>query len=269
MNAENKLSRNELYDMVWEQPITHLAKKFGITPYQLNKICKQYRISKPLPGYWQKVDMGKKVSQRPLVSDPDLDHKPIIIFPQILTSVKPKTRKKRSVYIKKPINITETCHKLHPLVAKTKSSGFEIDRERAIYGLRKPRNEYLNINVTPRLVKRALMLADTIIKAIEKRGHKLEIDAEEKRTWSGNPYLVFDCYLSIKCEKVRFKISKKLNRVERSLSKEDKERLESDRYISDRWRYISSGLLRVKVLEAEYRDDTWMDNDKLLKNRFH
>lgn len=106
------------------------------------------------------------------------------------------------------------------------------------------------------------MLADTIIKAIEGRGHKLEIDAEEKITWSGKSYLVYDCYLSIKCEKVRFKISEKLNRVERSLSKEDKEQLESYRYISDRWRYVSSGLLRVKVLEADYRNDTWMDNDK-------
>jgi hypothetical protein len=40
-------SRNELYELVWAKPMTHLAKELGLSDVGLRKICVKYGI--PLP----------------------------------------------------------------------------------------------------------------------------------------------------------------------------------------------------------------------------
>src|ERR1035437_9460398 len=48
------LTRKELYDLVWEQPLSRLAKTS-------RKICKRMNIPIPAMGHWQKIQYGKRV----------------------------------------------------------------------------------------------------------------------------------------------------------------------------------------------------------------
>jgi len=55
------LTRKELYDLVWSQPIGKLAKKYKVEPQRLKEICTENKIPLPNRGYWSKVRFNKKV----------------------------------------------------------------------------------------------------------------------------------------------------------------------------------------------------------------
>ena len=60
---KNKLSRQELYDLVWSTPLSQLAKKYQISDNGLRKICIKLDIPLPKNGYWSKIKFNKKVSK--------------------------------------------------------------------------------------------------------------------------------------------------------------------------------------------------------------
>jgi hypothetical protein len=53
-------TREALYNLVWAEPKTALAKKFGVSDDWLSKICRTVIIPLPPRGYWAKVAAGKK-----------------------------------------------------------------------------------------------------------------------------------------------------------------------------------------------------------------
>lgn len=55
-----KLSREDLYELVWSKPIRDLAKDFGISDVALAKRCKRLGIPVPGRGSWARVDAGQK-----------------------------------------------------------------------------------------------------------------------------------------------------------------------------------------------------------------
>ncbi len=68
MNHEDtrRISREELYEQVWSQPMSKLAKNYELSDVGLAKICKKLEIPIPKRGYWQRKQHGKKVSRPPL-----------------------------------------------------------------------------------------------------------------------------------------------------------------------------------------------------------
>jgi len=59
----NKLvfTRQELYDLVWSEPLIRISRKYNISDNGLRKICKKMDIPLPDNGYWQKVHYNKPV----------------------------------------------------------------------------------------------------------------------------------------------------------------------------------------------------------------
>ena len=62
------LTRKELYDLVWSEPLSRLAKKYKISDNGLRKICKRMNIPIPAMGHWQKIQNNMKVT---IVKFPD------------------------------------------------------------------------------------------------------------------------------------------------------------------------------------------------------
>ena len=71
MDHSIRLTRNELYEKVWSQSVSSLAKEMGISNVRLAKICKRYNIPRPGLGYWAKKQAGLKVQQKPLPKGDD------------------------------------------------------------------------------------------------------------------------------------------------------------------------------------------------------
>ncbi len=47
-------SIEELRELVWSKPSTHIAKDFGVSDRMIGKWCVKRGITKPPPGYWKK-----------------------------------------------------------------------------------------------------------------------------------------------------------------------------------------------------------------------
>jgi hypothetical protein len=66
-DIRTSLTREELYALVWNQPMTHLSKSFGISDQGLAKICKRIGVPRPKQGplvqasSWQ-ADRGHRSS---------------------------------------------------------------------------------------------------------------------------------------------------------------------------------------------------------------
>jgi len=60
------LTRQELYDMVWSEPMSSLAKNFGISDVALAKRCRVVDVPIPYRGYWARKAAGQKPAQTPL-----------------------------------------------------------------------------------------------------------------------------------------------------------------------------------------------------------
>ncbi|WP_128970418.1 hypothetical protein [Bradyrhizobium tropiciagri] len=56
-----RVTREELYRMVWLKPIIRLAEEFGITGNGLAKVCDKLDVPYPPRGHWAKKEAGKPV----------------------------------------------------------------------------------------------------------------------------------------------------------------------------------------------------------------
>lgn len=64
--TDTKMSREALYDLVWQRPLSRLAKEFGISDVGLRKICHQHDIPTASNQWWFAKEYGKPAVQTPL-----------------------------------------------------------------------------------------------------------------------------------------------------------------------------------------------------------
>ena len=61
-----KFTRQELYDLVWSQPMKTVSASVGVSDVALAKACRKAQIPVPERGYWAKKQAGKRIIKRPL-----------------------------------------------------------------------------------------------------------------------------------------------------------------------------------------------------------
>src|SRR5205807_8278217 len=57
------LTREQLYQFVWNEPIRTVAVRYGLSDRGLAKICMRLNVPVPGRGYWQQKAVGKAVSR--------------------------------------------------------------------------------------------------------------------------------------------------------------------------------------------------------------
>lgn len=60
------LSREQIYNEVWELSLAGVARKYSISYGLIYKLCKEANVPIPPSGYWTKLNFGKPVSKPPL-----------------------------------------------------------------------------------------------------------------------------------------------------------------------------------------------------------
>lgn len=60
------MTREELYEQVWSQPMRTLAASMGISDVALAKRCKAANVPVPPRGWWAKKEAGKAAKVEPL-----------------------------------------------------------------------------------------------------------------------------------------------------------------------------------------------------------
>lgn len=53
------ITREELYDLVWSQPMTKVCERFGVSSSYMARVCTLLNVPRPPRGYWAKLAVGK------------------------------------------------------------------------------------------------------------------------------------------------------------------------------------------------------------------
>jgi hypothetical protein len=87
----HRLTRQELYDLVWTEPAYKVAERYGISGVALAKRCRNAAIPLPTRGYWAKLQFGKKTKRTPLKPPPLGTSETVVIIQG--TGPRPKVEK--------------------------------------------------------------------------------------------------------------------------------------------------------------------------------
>ena len=172
------LSREELYDEVWNTPMRHLATKYGTSDVGLAKICKRHRIPRPPQGYWIRREHGKADPRTPLPAVEGEALQQVKLAPQMAGDKQAdelggvaaeRLEKNRSV-------VPKNLQRPHPLVAATIRAlrAEQPDREGLLWA--RGRN-VLSVKVSISVLSRAMCIMHAFISALEKRGYSYNIQA--------------------------------------------------------------------------------------------
>ena len=174
MNSTIEMTRQQLYDEVWAEPISKLSKKYGLSDVGLAKVCKRNGIPRPGNGTWSKLKHGHKVKKTPLPEMPD--EKPI----RFNTSIKgigkedpamPKEAEALIAFEQQEENRIVVPEKLlNPLPCIKNVRAELLSAEVAWDGLLHT-DSLPRIMVTKPLIPRALRVMDTLVKALRSRGY--------------------------------------------------------------------------------------------------
>lgn len=60
------VDRKTLYEEVWQEPMTTVADRYGVSSSFLARVCERLNVPRPSPGHWSKLRHGKSIVQLPL-----------------------------------------------------------------------------------------------------------------------------------------------------------------------------------------------------------
>lgn len=176
------LTRNELYKMVWTEPLTIISRRFHVTYSDLREIYRDLNIPIPESAHWSKLQWGKSVKVIELPDDNTCLNE-IELFEKepgdsdILPANPANTEVGNTEYqFKVPSRLT------NPDILITKAREYfeavhKHDwRSNSQYPKRK---EIINIDVRYENLSRALRIFDTVIKALRTCGHDISFDYDD------------------------------------------------------------------------------------------
>ena len=167
-----KLTRKQLYDMVWTEPLTAISKRLEISGAELGKRCTAANIPLPPNGYWSKLTHGKTIGRTPLTDDEnqEVDLAPYLTPQQIIE--KEISKGDQSVF-----KVPEILYAKDPLIIDTKEKHREdmIPWSQRKSPYKNKIKESLNVSVGEKTIDRALCIFSTVINGLRFRGHDIKI----------------------------------------------------------------------------------------------
>lgn len=174
-------TRNELYDLIWSNPLSQVAKTYNLTDNDLRKRCKEFNIPIPYNGYWQKVKYNKPVKKEKLAPSSldqtitlaireegnilNLDQSPLIVLTKEIQNDP-----------KEPLIVPESLIKPHKVIEQTKLHWADFKKNSYNYDRS---IQWLNIRVEPENQKRALLFMNALINLLSYRGHTIKVTDSE------------------------------------------------------------------------------------------
>jgi len=251
------MKRADLYALVWEQPVTHVAKEFGVSDVAIRKICIKHGIPTPPLGYWAKLQHGKRVTQPPLPplksGQSDSVNLHARLKPSLPTEVL-ETRRIVEQELTRPENRisvpTERPVKLHPLAfasekilrkVKPDDEGFVV-----CGGAGK-----LDVKIGSASIDRVVVLIHAMLNAATEKGYQLSSNAEFRIVVDEQPLAVRIYETKTKAEHVPTPVDLKQQ------AREDETRLrynityKSTRNVYPAWDYSPSGRLVLEISDPK------------------
>jgi hypothetical protein len=175
------LTREQLYERVWLEPIHRLAPQFGLSDVGLAKLCRRHQVPIPGRGYWRRKETGHKVRQTPLPKATDPTLTTIHIDRPTPKSPPPATADLHPLAAleRRPENriiVDEDIEANHRLIRATRHYWSAVHKGDADA----EKQAHLDVQVSPEARPRALRIMQALLVALERRGFELEPGADGK-----------------------------------------------------------------------------------------
>ena len=245
-----RYERAKLYEEVWAEAVTIVAKGYGVSDVALRKICKQLAVPLPPLGYWAKIAAGRKPPTPPLpkysgeaeivrqhyVSDVPVEPDPEHLVARREFEARPENR----------IAVSETLDAPHPLVAATERA-FRKPKQRDLRDLPTTERRALDISVSEASLPRALRIMDALVKALDARGMPLRVtELDGKRR----------CCVTLQGQALTVRLIENMLRTEREPTAKEREEIKKygRTYLPDRFSYQPTGMLKLGII-GNYHDE--------------
>lgn len=176
-----KLTRKELYDLVWSTTISKILEQYAVSNDGFKKICKKYEIPLPPNGYWLKLKHNKPFKKELLNVDFNGDNQIEFALREAGSIINidqtPLTILTKQILSDKnaPLKVPEKLTKPDILTTQTKETNSNNNYD--FYNYRTSKIDLLSIyGVEKENFNRALIIMDMFVKLLRYRGHSFKRD---------------------------------------------------------------------------------------------
>lgn len=261
----NYYNRQKLYEEVWIEPITEVAKSYHVSDSAIRKVCKSLSIPTPPPDYWSKTrtDGKNRIPNFPIGNYPTgkygLRNRQWIV-PQRNDSIETRLGFLNSedlsvvLSVADQISITNDTDKFHSAVVKQKrmitnwqkAYKKNLDKDWGRHGLEHPPMNADNLSEEG--VTRLSRILDSLVRALEPLGCVLLSD---------------DAAFVINGEKVTYSFSEAKDKIDHIIT--PKEHAELLKYEDERKRYSWASKPKIRKYDYSFNGKLTF---KLCSNKF-
>ncbi len=239
-------TREELYQLVWSEPMLTIVNKYLISDTGLRKICISTDIPLPRAGHWMKLKFGQKIPQPPLPKTKslkttiELELRPLELL-KVKGVLSPAKTKKILIEqeLAETLSVSKRLSKPEKIIVQAKENLTRKDTYPR-NGLISTHIGFVSISVSKQNIPRALRFMDTFIKSLRARGHDYIIGTREN-------------YVLIKGEE-----------IETGLREKTMQAPSTDKW--SKYDYVPSGALVLKTGKWSYKKE-WTDSKQLLEQQ--
>lgn len=180
------VTRDELYEKVWEMPLSRVAEHYDSEYWRLRAACKTYNIPVPPAGYWMKTEAGKPVPKRPPLPPTNPGARVPIFTGQAATARRASTREQRKrEYIAQMSGLSIIDD------GQDHSAVSQLRRQRReAYGTANPQLRKIHLAPLSEAGERSFQIMNTIAQALSTRGFRVvAADLAYMEAWSGKWHL--------------------------------------------------------------------------------
>lgn len=274
MAGITKVTRRQLYDLVWSEAVDTLAKRFGMSGRGLGKLCERHGIPVPPRGYWAQKAAGKRTVRPPLVEI----ERPADAVEQVILKMRPKELEPKGggegsetarsdpykelcdrILVDMPqIKVPARLAKPHRAVAALLA---EEDRERETWRRWPSSSMPFRPRYESPLERRRLRILSTLLTELERRGFTIEQDRQ----------IISQIHIRHERDEIEFELTERIRQYRRELT--DKEKAESWN-ADQKWRQEreATGELRFRIKSFAPKGiaSSWQDQpDSPIEHQLH
>jgi hypothetical protein len=169
--TQGPLTREELYDLVWKEPMLRIGERMGVSSSYMARVCSDLRVPRPPRGYWAQIEFGKIPPEKPALpaSRPGdtTTWNPGASLPSL-----PKVRKIAAQPVQGNRSRSTKVDRGHELLIGAKSHFLKTRKSEE--GLLRPFKRLLvDVVASEAQLDAALAAANDIFLALEAKGHRV------------------------------------------------------------------------------------------------
>jgi hypothetical protein len=167
--------REQLYAEVWEQPVTKVGEKYGVSDVAIAKLCCRLKVPVPGRGYWARKAAGQTIKQKPL---PPSKNPPVIVYRKHVKSPKPQIDSSDPELVKiadveaHTVPIPTIEHKLLAKARQVLEKARTDEYDRIVHPASSP---CLDVQVSRGFLDRALTIMNALVFALEAEGLRVSV----------------------------------------------------------------------------------------------